>query len=49
MIFSQSELAENHQNPESYTTRPKSINFRETDSSYLFEGDEWLYKIKKGG
>ena len=49
MIFSQSELAEMLKNPESYSTSPKSVNFRETDSSYLFEGDEWLYKIKKEG
>ena len=49
MTFSQSELAVMLKNPESYTTPPKSINFRETDSSYLFEGDEWLYKIKKEG
>ena len=27
---------------------PKSLK-PETDTSYLFEGDEWLYKIKKEG
>ena len=49
MTFSQSELAEVLKNPASYATPPKSIKLRETDSSYLFEGDEWLYKIKKEG
>ena len=49
MTFSQSELAELLKNPASYATPPKSIKLRETDSSYLFEGDEWLYKIKKEG
>ena len=49
MTFSQSELAEVLKNPTSYATPPKSIKLRETDSSYLFEGDEWLYKIKKEG
>ena len=49
MTFSQTELAEMLKNPESYTIPPKSINLRETDSSYLFEGDDLLYKIKKEG
>ena len=49
MTFSQSELAEVLKNPASYSTAPKSVKLRETDSSYLFEGDEWLYKIKKEG
>ena len=49
MTFSQSELAEMLKNPASYAIPPKSIKLRETDSSYLFEGDDWLYKIKKGG
>ena len=49
MTFSQSELAEVLKNPASYAIPPKSIKLRETDSSYLFEGDEWLYKIKKEG
>ena len=49
MTFSQSELAEVLKNPASYATPPKSIKLRETDSSFLFEGDEWLYKIKKEG
>ena len=49
MTFSQSELVEVLKNPASYATQPKSIKLRETDSSYLFEGDEWLYKIKKEG
>ena len=49
MTFSQTELAEMLKNPESYTIPPKSIKLRETDSSYLFEGDDWLYKIKKEG
>ena len=49
MTFSQSELAEVLKNPASYATPPKSIKLRETDSSYLFEGDDWLYKIKKEG
>ncbi|SVC20312.1 uncharacterized protein METZ01_LOCUS273166, partial [marine metagenome] len=47
MTFSQSELAEMLKNPASYAIPPKSIKLRETDSSYLFEGDDWLYKIKK--
>ena len=49
MTFSQSELAEVLKNPASYATPPKSIKLRETDSSYLLQGDEWLYKIKKEG
>ena len=49
MTFSQSELAEKLNNPASYAIPPKSIKLRETDSSYLFEGDDWLYKIKKEG
>ena len=49
MTFSQSELAEKLNNPESYPIPPKSIKLLETDSSYLFEGDDWLYKIKKEG
>ena len=49
MTFSQSELAEMLKNPASYAIPPKSIKLRETDSSYLFEGDDWLYKIKKEG
>jgi len=49
MIFSQSELVELLKNPSSYASNPKSIKLLETDSSYLFEGDEWLYKIKKEG
>ena len=49
MTFSQSELAEKLNNPASYSIPPKSIKLRETDSSYLFEGDDWLYKIKKDG
>ena len=49
MTFSQSELAEKLKNPASYEIPPESIKLRETDSSYLFEGDDWLYKIKKEG
>ena len=49
MTFAQTELAEILKNPSSYKTPPKSVKLRETDSSYLFEGDEWLYKIKKEG
>ncbi len=49
MTFSQSELTEMLKNPASYAIPPKSIKLRETDSSYLFEGDDWLYKIKKEG
>ena len=49
MTFSQSELAEKLNNPECYPILPKSIKLLETDSSYLFEGDDWLYKIKKEG
>ena len=49
MTFAQTELAEILKNPSSYKTQPKSVKLRETDSSYLFEGDEWLYKIKKEG
>ncbi|MBG55761.1 MAG: hypothetical protein CL935_01355 [Deltaproteobacteria bacterium] len=49
MTFPQSELAEMLKNPASYATQPKLIKLRETDSSYLFECDEWLYKIKKEG
>ena len=49
MTFSQSELAEMLKNPASYAIPPKSIRLRETDSSYLFKGDDWLYKIKKDG
>ena len=49
MTFTQAELAEILKNPESYSIPPKSIKLRETDSSYLFEGDDLLYKIKKEG
>ena len=49
MTFSQSELAVMLKNPASYASPPKSIILRETDSSYLFEVDEFLYKIKKEG
>ena len=49
MTFSQSELAEKLNNPESYPIPPNSIKLLETDSSYLFKGDDWLYKIKKEG
>jgi len=49
MTFSQSELAKMLKNPKSYASPPKSIKLLETDSSYLLEGDEWLYKIKKEG
>ena len=49
MTFSQYELEEMFKNPSSYAIPPKSIKLRETDSSYLFKGDAWLYKIKKDG
>ena len=49
MTFSKSELEEMLINPASYAIPPKSIKLRETDSSYLFKGDDWLYKIKKDG
>ena len=49
MTFSQYELEEMLKNPASYAIPPKSIKLQETDSSYLFKGDDWLYKIKKDG
>ena len=49
MTFSQSKLVEMLKNPASYVIPPKSIKLLETDSSYLFEGDDLLYKIKKSG
>ena len=49
MAVDQTDLVKALKKSSVYPNPPKSVKIRETDSSYLFEADAWLYKIKKEG